>query len=434
MPTLSYQLHFRTILALGVIIFSLPSLSNQSHAESSLDSQNPPNYLLENGQFLLGNPNYPAMSYSGDRTIKRTAENSPSLEDIREDLKILSAMGVKLIRTYNTAEFPQSERILHVIHELKEADPNFEMYVMLGAWINCKNAFVADTDHTQEDPEWNQQEIAKAIELTNAYPDIAKIIAVGNEAMVHWQAHHVHSRVILKWVNYLRQARAEGRLPEKTLITTSENWAALGGEKAYHNDELLELLRQMDFLSLHTYAFHDTHYNENLKWGILPSEADLPKSEQARHSIARAIESQKQQLNAVKQFLKQNNIHKAIHIGETGWATLDNSFYNYEGTCAADEYLSKLFYDAVQQWTKNDKLTCFYFEAFDEPWKSNGTDGSEGHFGLFTLDGKAKYPLWSLVDSGTFQGLTRGGQPITKTYNGDEALLLKKQKLPNCER
>ncbi len=235
-----------------------------------------PNYLLGNGEYLLGNNHYPAMSYSGDRTMNRTLDNSPSLEELREDLKILSAMGVKIIRTYNTAEFPQSARLLQVIRELRQEDANFEMYVMLGAWINCKGAFTPDTDHDQEDIEWNKAEIDKAIELANAYPDVAKIIAVGNEAMVTWQAHFVHPSVILKWVKYLKQARADGRMPANTLITTSDNWAALGGEASYHNDDLLELLRQIDFVSLHTYAFHGTHFDNSLQWVLCQRKPKCP--------------------------------------------------------------------------------------------------------------------------------------------------------------
>ena len=49
---------------------------------------------------------------------------------------------------------------------------------------------------------------------------------------------------------------------------------------------------------------------------------------------------------------------------------------------------------------------------------------------LFTVDGKAKYPLWDLVDAGNFKGLTRGGKPITKTHKGDMSILLKKLKGP----
>ncbi len=303
----------KAIFPLACVAVALCAATDSAFAEPITVSTCHPNYQLDNGELLLGNNKYPAMSYSGDRTSARSSENSPSVEDLREDLKILSAMGVKIIRTYNTAEFPQSARLLQVIRELKQADANFEMYVMLGAWINCQGAFTPNTDHHHEDSEWNKTEIDKAIELAHAYPDVAKIIAVGNEAMVTWQAHFVHPSVILKWVNYLKQARVDGRMPAETLITTSENWAALGGEESYHNDDLLELLRQIDFVSLHTYAFHDTHYNKAFQWGALPSETEMPVTEQAQLSIKRAIENQKSQFNAVKKYLKANDIDKEIH-------------------------------------------------------------------------------------------------------------------------
>ena len=56
--------------------------------------------------------------------------------------------------------------------------------------------------------------------------------------------------------------------------------------------------------------------------------------------------------------------------------------------------------------------------------------GREKHFGLFTVDGKAKYTLWDLVDKGTFVGLTRNGNPITKTFNGDKEALMKDVLVP----
>ena len=136
----------------------------------------------------------------------------------------------------------------------------------------------------------------------------------------------------------------------------------------------------------------------------------------------------------MKDYLKEIGVDKEIHIGETGWASLDNSHYGDDGTCAASEYNAKLFYDAVKKWTTENNLTCFYFEAFDEPWKSGGTDGSEGHFGLFTVEGEAKYPLWNLVDAGAFDGLKRGGNAIVKTHDGDKTVLLKKLKAPTTKK
>ena len=52
------------------------------------------------------------------------------------------------------------------------------------------------------------------------FPDIVKVIAVGNEAMVHWAASYfVAPEVILHWVNHLQGLKAEGDLPSDLWIT-----------------------------------------------------------------------------------------------------------------------------------------------------------------------------------------------------------------------
>lgn len=378
---------------------------------------------------LLGDPEMVAMSYSGWRTTKRAAELSPTVAEIREDLRLMHAMGVRFIRTYNTQLYPQTERILEAIRELQAEDAGFDMYVMLGAWIQCEGAYVGVSNHEVEDVETNSREIARAIELAMAYPEIVKIIAVGNEAMVHWQPHHVGPEVIHKWVKVLREARADGRLSSDLWITTSDNWAALGGEEAYHSDDLLALLRDLDFVSLHTYAFHDSFYKPSFDWAV-EADADLPVAEQRKRAVARAVAHQEQELETTRAYMLANGIDKAIHIGETGWATRDDSHYGPEGTKAADEYTSMLFHDAVREWTNAEGMSCFYFQAFDEPWKSSTPDGSESHFGLFTADGQAKAVIWDLVDAGVFEGLGRNGNPVTKTFGGEMDRLMETVEAP----
>ena len=54
---------------------------------------------------------------------KKTRDQGPSVADLKEDMHILSAMGVRVLRTYNTSQFPQAARILEAIREIKEADP-----------------------------------------------------------------------------------------------------------------------------------------------------------------------------------------------------------------------------------------------------------------------------------------------------------------------
>ena len=386
---------------------------------------------------LLGDPEYLAISYSGWRTEKRAEALCPTVAEIKEDLLLMEAIGIRLIRTYNTQLYPQTERILAAIRELKEADAGFEMYVMLGAWIDCKGARTEAADHGKGDTELNGREIARAIELARQYPDIVKIIAVGNEAMVTWQPHHVAPAIIHTWVKVLQQARAAGELAADLWITTSDNWAALGGEESYRNDDLLALLRALDYVSLHTYAFHDTYYYPTFEWairpaqaGVEPGESGLPLEEQRQRAVERAVAHQQAQVAAVRAYLDANGIDKAIHIGETGWASRDDSHYGNDGTCAADEYTSKLFHDAIRAWTASTGMSCFYFQAFDEPWKSSTRDGSESHFGLFTNDGQAKAVIWHHVDAGVFDGLGRGGRPVTKTLDGDSGRLMETVRPP----
>ena len=117
--------------------------------------------------------------------------------------------------------------------------------------------------------------------------------------MVHWQPHHVSPAIILKWVKFLNKKRNNGILSKHTLITCSDNWAAFGGEEIYRSESLISLLDNLDFISLHTYAFHDTYYNKNLQWAPLSSEKSYSVEETINSSVKRAINEQKTQLSKV---------------------------------------------------------------------------------------------------------------------------------------
>ena len=80
----------------------------------------------------------------------------------------------------------------------------------------------------------------------------------------------------------------------------------------------------------------------------------------------------------------------------------------------------------MRDWTNEAGISCFYFEGFNEPWKdSKNPLGSENHFGMFTVDGQAKYALWDMVDNGIFESLSRGGKPISKSFGGDKEAMMK---------
>jgi len=216
---------------------------------------------------ILRSPGYLAISYGGYR--ENTRDIQPTIPQLKEDMKILSAMGIKLLRTYNV-HLDEAANLLQAISQLKQDDPAFEMYVMLGAWIDCKNAWtdLPDRIRNEESPR-NAVEIERAVELTRQYPDIVKIIAVGNEAMVHWAwNYYVEPGIILKWVNHLQNLKKNGELPATLWITSSDNFASWGGGGSeYHVKELNELIEAVDFISMHTYPMHDTYYNP-VFWGV----------------------------------------------------------------------------------------------------------------------------------------------------------------------
>lgn len=420
--------YFRLVV-ISLLILSIFSCSQSSEPKTATEVK--PKQLT--AEDILGNPEYQAISFGGYRHPTRDIQ--PNIAELKEDMIILHAMGVRIVRTYNL-ELPHAANVVKAISELKLADPTFEMYVMLGTWINCKNAWTPTPNHEEEAAETNAAEIARAVKLAQAYPEIIKVIAVGNEAMVRWAtSYFVQAKVILKYVNQLQLLKDEGKLSKDLWITSSDNFASWGGgDRVYHTEDLAALVKAVDYISMHTYPMHDTHYNPTF-WGNTADEASLTDVAKIDKAMNRALEYSISQYGNVKAYMESLGVSKPIHIGETGWASESNGFYGPTGSKACDEYKQAMFYHLMRNWTNANGIACFYFEAFDEPWKdATNKGGSENHFGLFTVDGKAKHALWDEVDAGVFDGLTRGLMPIVKTYDGNLDSLMEAVTIPPLKK
>ncbi|WP_115462294.1 glycosyl hydrolase family 17 protein [Winogradskyella aurantiaca] len=378
---------------------------------------------------ILGDSNYLAISYGGYR--ERTRERQPTIEQLKQDMHILHAMGIRILRTYNV-QLPHAANLLEAIKQIKIEDPGFEMYVMLGAWIDCLNAWTDKLpDHNVESPD-NANEIQRAVNLVNKYPDIVKVLAVGNEAMVKWAtSYYVQPGVILKWVNHLQDLKLKGELPKDLWITSSDDFSSWGGgDTSYHTPELEALIKAVDYISMHTYPYHNTHYNPDF-WFVPDEQEELDSIQQIQNAMLRAKDFAVKQVDSVRSYMKSLGVDKPIHIGETGWASVSTGYYGPKGSKATDEYKQGLYYRHMREWTNSVGISCFYFEAFNEKWKDgNNPKGSENHFGLFTIEAEAKYPIWDLVDKNVFDGLTRDGNKIRKTYNGNLDSLMKEVLVP----
>ena len=317
---------------------------------------------------ILGNSDYPMIAYSGFRGNSRDTE--PTIEQIKEDLQLLAGRGYKVIKTYDLQhEF--ASNVLKSIRELKAADENFEMYVMLGTWIECHNAWTEHKNHDRGNSEKNCAEIDAAISLASEYSDIVKIISVGNEARVHW-AHwnFVQPKEILTWVKVLRTFIDSGDLDSDLWITSSDNYAAWGGDERYQTEDLKELVNAVDYISVHVYPY--------ITIETLPENTDI-----VEYTLGTAVDH----FMKVKEYLNSIGVDKAVHIGETGWASKASNFLSN----ISNEENQAAYYTAIKNFGKHSSTSICLFSAFDESWKCKwDANDHENNFGIFNIDRTAK--------------------------------------------
>ncbi|MFZ5519215.1 MAG: glycosyl hydrolase [Candidatus Zhuqueibacterota bacterium] len=270
-------------------------------------------------------PGY-AISYSGYRAGQSPQQQIyPSQEQVKEDLKILEK-NWRLIRLYGSDQ--HSADVLEVIRREK-----INLKVMLGMWLDGEPGFETN----------NQSQIQKGIELANAYKDVVIAVNVGNEIMVHWSNHKVPEE---KVIQYIRQVKQAVSVPV-TVADDFNFWREAGANVA----------REVDFVTMHTYPL----------WGKQDIDTGMPVTIEHYMSVKQAIPDKK------------------IIIGEAGWATY--TVGELHAPKAGDEQKQKVYFNQLMTWAKANNVIVFFFEAFDEPWKGEGT---EGHWGLFSEGRKAK--------------------------------------------
>ena len=273
-----------------------------------------------------------ALCYSGYRSGQNPLLSIyPTQDQIKEDLRIL-AKNWRLIRVYGSDQ--HSSDILEVIKQEK-----IKLKVMLGAWL----------DGEPGNELTNVQQIKNCIRLANAFSDIVIAVNVGNEALVNWSNHKVPEENVIRYVKLFKDS-----VPVP--VTVADDFI-------YWRDNGAKLAEIVDFITMHTYPI----------WG--------------REDIDKGF------LSTVKHYetIKKAYPNKKIIIGEVGWATY--TIGDLHAPKAGDDKKQKLYYDELMAWAEKDKITVFFFEAFDEPWKGTGT---EGHWGLFSVDRKAKLAIQGL--------------------------------------
>ena len=267
-----------------------------------------------------------AIAYSGYRDGQSPDSGvRPSQDQVAEDLRIL-ARNFRLIRVYSADR--HSEDVLEVIRREK-----IDLKVMLGIWL-------AREPGAEES---NARQITGGIRLANEYEDIVVAVNVGNEILIEWTAHPVREDQVIR---YVREVKAAVSQP----VTVADNYV-------WWRDYGTALAREVDFITMHSYPLWERKdIDEGLSYTI------------ANYEGVRAAHPD-----------------RTIVIGEAGWATYTEG--NLHVPRGGDETKQQRYFEELTDWARENKVTVFFFEAFDEPWKGTGT---EGYWGLFTVDRKAK--------------------------------------------
>ncbi len=288
-----------------------------------------------------------AVAYSGFRTGQHPDRGfgavNPSDVEILEDLEILLAHDLKLVRMYDTGE--NTRRTLELIREHE-----LPINVLLGLWLSAEISNHEGCPWLHEpipDEQLaantlrNTAEVKRGIELANEFDEIVVAVNVGNEALVEWNDHMMSLERV---IGFVRQVKASIEQP----VTVAENYD-------WWRKDGAPLAAVVDFIGVHTYPV----------W----------ENKAIDEALAYTIDN----IRLVRAALPD----KPIAILEAGWATSATEFG--ERANQADQ---ARYFEQMSSWSAKTNTTVFFFEAFDEPWKGDENDplGAEKHWGLFFVD------------------------------------------------
>ncbi len=333
-----------------ILIISLTIMSCNFSGKDRGETETAPPLPQAESMLLTGVSE--AVCYSGFRTGQHPDRGdgavNPSYEEILEDLQILAEQTpFRLFRLYDCEE--NTQMVLEVIRE-----HNLDFKVMLGIWLRAEidsyetcewltEPWPAET--LEQNKKLNDLEIAKGIELANEYPDIIAAVNVGNEALVDWNEHRVTVDSVITYVKRVQQA-----IEQPVTVADNYKWWADNGA---------ELAEVVDFVSVHTYPI----------W----------EGKDIDEGMSYTLENVEEVMTALP--------GKQIVIAEAGWASIASEF----GPRASQEK-QKQYVSDLMEWSKQNNITTFIFEAFDEDWKGNPDNplGAEKHWGLYTVDREPK--------------------------------------------
>ena len=211
----------------------------------------------------------------------------------------------------------------------------------------------------------NEKQINSLIAIANQNLSHVKGLIVGNEVLLR---NDVSEQQLL---DYISRVKASTSLPIATAETYSD-WL-----------KYPDLADAVDILFVHIYPY----------W--------------AGKSINDAADYILESWNDVK----ENYPGKTMVIGETGWPSEGETINN---AIPSEENQKKYFSDFLTL-VESEKIDYFYFEIFDEEWKSKFEGETGSHWGMYYSDGSIKEHLINLVPCQAQNGIYRPPREVYPT-------------------
>lgn len=289
-----------------------------------------------------------AVAYGPFRDGQSPDGQGPSDEEILEDLRLI-ARHWNLIRMYGSE---WAEPVLRLIRE-----EDLPIRVLVGAWLTTEVSAGPDGGQVVDAAAVaaNQSQVDGAIRVAQTYPDLVAGVSVGNEIRVFWSDHKVDPQ---RLIGYVRQVREATDVP----VTVADDF------NYWNKPESQEVAAELDFIVLHIHAL----------WAGCSIEDALPWTEEIYGEITALHPT------------------RTVVIGEAGWATRKHTEGEQARLIKAtpDVEGQRHYWEALRGWAETQRVTTFWFSAFDENWKGGPhPDEVEKHWGVFYADRTPKLAL-----------------------------------------
>ena len=209
---------------------------------------------------------------------------------------------------------------------------DYPLQVTLGSWLDRKIA--AD-----------DREVDRLIETANANPNVDHVL-VGNEVLLR------DDLTVPQLTAYIARVRAGVHVP----VSTAEPWHVWIAHP--------ELAASVDYITIHLLPY----------WEGVPVADALTETMNRYDEVQRAYPG------------------KHIVIGEVGWPSNGVAI----GAAQASRVNQALFLRQFFNIARQRGLDYFVMEAFDQPFKTSFEGRAAGYWGMFDIDGHAK---WSMTGS-----------------------------------